>query len=271
MRYLIILLIFLISCKSEEEISVYEERLSNVYSYVDEDNDGYTDYEDVEITVDKIVVGSSGQEYYEVGTETETEMESVESYELYEEYQISPKHTQPPVGKMAYSIPDTMKVGQQYDISLRITKYEKDSILIEGIDRNDQVKSKIVINDIRVGSVMSAVLIDVDSNFVVKSTSTTEQNIEDFGYTQWLWKVKPIKSGNNKLRLLIKVRVFTENGDYLKDIPVYDQKIKVHSNIPWTLKSWISKYWQWLMSTIVIPIFIYFWKRRKKDKSTNPS
>lgn len=274
MKYILILIlilsffiIFNFSCKSPKNIESVEE-------VIDFDQDGVPDEKDIEIIdieyPDRIVVGSS------VGSSMDNKSEKVEASKPKPELSILPSTTDDndikkelpySVGRMVYSVPDTMKVGHLYDITLRITKYENDSVLIEGIDKNNKVKSKIVLNNIRVGSVMTALLIDLDSNFIIKSTSTSEQNIEDFGYTEWNWIVKPTKVGENRLRLLIKVRVFTEDGEYLKDIPVYDQKIKVQSNIQWTLKNWSSKYWQWLMSTIIIPIFIYFWRKRGKDSN----
>jgi hypothetical protein len=172
-------------------------------------------------------------------------------------------------GKMAYGVPDTMIVGKSYDVTLIITKEmsdERESIMVEQIKNNSRTKSRITINDIRVGNVMTAELIDGDGNFEIKSTSTSEQNIEDFDQTEWRWSVKPLKSGENPLRLIVKVRVYTEEGSYLKDIPVFDKDIYVKSNIKYDAKNWLSENWQWFMSTLVIPIFLYFWNKRKKKE-----
>lgn len=278
MKYFLFIIILLItSCKVTENKEQIPTTTTNGFGNSQYDNnDDNVNYNDSTSFIiihhtDKIIVSSpvlspvSSSPVYDVESSTLISNQQYSTTQttstIITEIKKTPNYS---VGKMAYSVPDTMKVGNLYDITLRITKYEEDRVLIEGIDKNNNVKSKIVLNNIRVSSVMTALLIDVDSNFSIKSTSTMEQNIEEFGFTEWNWVVKPIKSGENRLRLLIKVRVFTENGDYLKDIPVYDQKIKVQSNIQWTLKIWLGKYWQWLMSTIIIPVFIYFWKKRKK-------
>jgi hypothetical protein len=46
-----------------------------------------------------------------------------------------------------------------------------------------------------------------------------------------------------------------------------DNTIKVKSNVPVVFESFFEKYWQWVMTTIIIPIFIYFWNRKKKRKT----
>lgn len=176
-------------------------------------------------------------------------------------------------GKMAYGVPDTMIVGKSYDVTLIITKEmtkERENIMIQQIDNNSRTVSKISINDIRVGSVMIAELIDGSGNFEITPTSTAEQNIEDFDQTEWRWVVKPLKSGNNPLRLVVKVRVYTDEGSYLKDIPVFDKDIYVQSNIKYTAGNWLSENWEWFMSTLVIPIFLYFWNKRKKKGEEDP-
>ena len=270
MRYVILILIFLFtSCKSSEVL----DKQDNEYdTEVCEMCYGETEYNN--IVIEKSLLLSSSPDIYEenvtkqpngisaLDAESITNFESQEVSEMNGTDQEIPQINYP-IGKMAYYIPDTMEVGNFYDVKLRITKKSNGDVLINGLSENVQ---KIVINNIRVSNVMSATLIDSDGNFIIKTISTEEQNIEKFGFTEWVWSVKPIKSGENKLRLLIKVRVFTEDGDYIKDIPVYNEKIKVESNIGWSLKNWLNMYWQWLFSTIIIPIFIYFWKKRKKDK-----
>lgn len=175
---------------------------------------------------------------------------------------IEPKY---PVGRMAYTVPDTMKVGRVYDVTLRITKEKNELIIIKGMDT---VNTKMVIDDIRVSSVMTAQLIDIQGGFEIKELSTPEQNVEDFGFTEWRWSVKPVKSGTVPMRLIIKVRIFSENGDYLKDIPVFEKNITVETNVKYNVSNFFSESWQWFMSTLLIPIFVFLYKKRKEKKES---
>jgi hypothetical protein len=175
------------------------------------------------------------------------------------------------VGIMAYSTPEQMVVGKSYTIKLRISKEDNKVQLVSG-DRNIPINdvtidSKVVIESIRVEPIMSASLLSEEGKFLITPVSTETQNIEDKGYTEWQWRITPLKGGDNFLKLIVKVRISNENGDFYKDITVFDKNIKVKSNITFSIKTWISNYWQWLISTIFIPLIVWFYKKKKEEKS----
>ncbi len=173
-------------------------------------------------------------------------------------------------GTMAYSVPEEMKVGNTYNIKLRISKDNNKIELING-DRNitisdTSIKSIVTIESIRVEPIMSAQLVSDENSFEIKSLSTEVQNIEQSGYTEWQWLIKPLKGGDNFLKLVVKVRVKEDGQEFYKDITVFDKKIPVKSNTIFTVKSFLSQYWQWIMTTIIIPLIIWFYKKRSEDK-----
>ena len=174
------------------------------------------------------------------------------------------------VGIMAYSTPEQMVVGKSYTIKLRISK-EKNKIQLVSGDRNIPINdintdSKVVIESVRVEPIMSANLIAEDGKFIITPSSTEIQNIEDKGYTEWGWRITPLKSGQNFLKLVVKVRIINENGDFYKDITVFDKNIDVKSNVVFSIKTWLSNYWQWLITTIIIPFIIWFYKKKSEEK-----
>ena len=169
-------------------------------------------------------------------------------------------------GIIVYSIPDNMKIGKLYTIRLRISKDKNKTEMIVGdrhIPINDtSIKSTITIESVRVESIMSAQLLSIDGKIEIKPQSTEFQNIEKSGYTEWEWSVKPIKSGNCVLKLLVKVRI-KDSGDFFKDITVFDRKIEIKPDIVYTIINFLKNYWQWIMTSIIIPIIVYVYKRRK--------
>jgi hypothetical protein len=172
-------------------------------------------------------------------------------------------------GIIAYSVPNEMIVGKYYSVKLRISKDSNKIKLILGdreIPINDvSVSSKITIESIRVESVMSAQLISEEVSFKIEPKSTEFQNIEDNGYTEWQWRITPLKGGSNFLKLLVKVRVKNENEEFYKDIIVFDKNVNVKSNALFSFKNWINTYWQWLLSTIIIPLIIWIYKKKKRE------
>lgn len=173
-------------------------------------------------------------------------------------------------GIIAYSVPNEMIVGKYYSVKLRISKDTDKSKLILGdreIPINDvSVSSKITIESIRVESVMSAQLISEEVSFKIEPKSTEFQNIEDNGYTEWQWRITPLKGGSNFLKLLVKVRVKNENEEFYKDIIVFDKNVDVKSNALFSFKTWLSNYWQWIISTIIIPFIVWFYKKKSEEK-----
>lgn len=173
-------------------------------------------------------------------------------------------------GTMAYSIPEEMQVGKSYNVKLRITRDGNKVELVEG-DRSitiydETVKSKVVIESIRVESIMSATLISDSDKFTITPLSTELQNIEKRGYTEWQWNIKPLKGGQNYLKLIVKVRIKEDDQEFYKDITVFDKSIDVKSNPGFTVWQFIKSYWQWFMTTIIIPFVIWWWKSRKEKK-----
>ena len=165
-------------------------------------------------------------------------------------------------GSVVYKIPDTMKVGQSYLIELRISKYNTIS-LTSGLPVD------VISKPIRIGKTMETRLISLDDAFDIKTDNTPTQTIEmDSCFTDWVWFVTPTKSGDHYLRLLIVIK----EDNLIKDIPVYEGTIHVKSSPIWSSWEFIKEYWQWILGSIVFPIFGWWFinKVTKKKASTKP-
>lgn len=163
------------------------------------------------------------------------------------------------MGIITYYIPDTMKVGIEYKVNLRIAK--KNSVSISAGLPDIAVKKEI-----RVGKTMEAVIKQTNpelSAFKIESLNTAVQSIEnDTSYTNWEWSIMPLKSGKHGLKLVIVIK----ENNLTKDIPVYEENIYVVSSPIYSAHKFIGQYWQWLMSSLVIPIFAWWFNKRKKKK-----
>jgi len=180
---------------------------------------------------------------------------------------VSSNEVQKSVGLIAYSFPEQMSVGKPYTIKLRISKDNDRVTLVHG-DRNipindTTIDSKITIESIRVESIMSAQLLSEEGRFNIIPVSTEYQNIDSIGYTEWEWRITPIKGGYSFLKLIVKVKT----NDFFKDITVFDKNVPIKSNVIFSVKTWFNKYWQWLMTTIIIPFVIWWWNQRKKKNN----
>jgi len=178
---------------------------------------------------------------------------------------VLPKKDKGPVvevkeGKLIYSIPDTMKLGNTYTITIRIKKNTNNVKIIDSL-----YKQKIV--DIKVTNSMEVVVIDPSpsesKNFNILKQNSDKQIIDDDDYTEWVYSVQPLKSGNLKLNIIVSIIKY----DNLKQV-VYFNTTYVKSNTGVVVKTFWEKNWQWLLSTIIIPFIIFIYKNRKKNNET---
>lgn len=173
-------------------------------------------------------------------------------------------------GMLAYSIPDDLVVGEYFTVKVRISKSKNKTGIIFGnrgitIYEND-INSIVSLELIDIKPVMSAQLLGDDSRFKISSLSSDYQSIEGDDYAEWDWRIMPLKSGKNYLKLLIRVK--SKVDDSYKDITIFDRKILVKPNIKYTIINCIKDYWQYISSSILIPLFTWWWANRRKKKKT---
>lgn len=160
-------------------------------------------------------------------------------------------------GHVVYNIPTIMDVRNTYQVSLRISKttvniYED----LEGV-----VKTTII----PITETMEVKLVDPspldDKTFSIVPDNDGKQLIEDGDeVTKWTWNVTPLKSGKANLKIVVSI---IKNGN--RKETVYQDNIRIRTNPVKTIPIFINKYWQWIMSTLIIPFGIWLYNRRKKQ------
>lgn len=300
MKYLIlILLLLVVSCKSLDSGQTItgpkEKKTLKRAKYKSakrdpkpiSDNDSDADVEDVPVTMvppsePKIIIGEtqsseaqygSGSGYSGMKGEKTTTVVHYASRDTDDELHIidNSKPLKDQIGLIAYSVPEEMQLGKDYGVKIRISKEDIKEELIKGssgIAINDpNVESIITIENVRVSSVMSASLLASKDDYLIESLSTETQNLETLGYTEWAWNVKPVKGGNNVLKLIVKVRVEQGDEKFFKDIVVFEKNISIKTNLGYSIETFFAKYWQWFMTTFLIPLFLWWYNRKKKKKN----
>lgn len=172
-------------------------------------------------------------------------------------------------GTIAYNIPNKFRVDEYSTIKLRISKSKEIESVVIG-DRNIPIvgtnsNDEVIVETIKIDNLMSANLYTDESLFEVSMVNkNAEQSLYKDGYTEWIWRVRPLKPGNHYIKMLITI-----SG---RDIVVYEKNIPVESNWKFSFSEWFSKWWQAITATIVtpiiIPFIIWFYRRRKNKKDT---
>lgn len=269
--YLIFSLLTLASCATQKENPVVESKLESDTTMIIKDEVLTTNDELVEEKREEIVeemrIIEQDDDMRNINTRRQVQL--IENREKKTNLKVIDKSSSLQTndttrGWIAFSVPENMKVSKSYSIKVRISKRtsgQNKAILILGNDdaiNNPEYNSIATIEDVKVSGEMSADLRGNSDMFSIVSLSTPIQNIDTVSYTEWEWNIVPKNSGESPLKLVIKVKGID------KDIVVFNRNIKIKSNVPVAVEGFFDKYWQWIMTTIIIPIFLYFWNRKRK-------
>lgn len=165
-------------------------------------------------------------------------------------------------GRVVYKIPDRMKIRSTYKVLVRISK-SKSVVSIY-----DSLKGTVRTSTIPITQTMEVVLVDPSpddkKSFEIVKDNNAVQIIENGDtYTEWSWNVTPIRVGNSNLKIVISI---IRDGNK-KDI-VYEDSVMVEKDIITQIMFFFSKYWQWIIGTLIVPFVVWLYKKRQDKKNT---
>ena len=163
------------------------------------------------------------------------------------------------LGQVIYKVPDTMKVMNNYEVIVRISKSSNN------VEITSNLNGKIFSKNIKTSNKMQVELVDPTNSFQIKEINNQKQLV-DSTYTEWKFNVLPLKPGLNKLDLVVSII----KGDDIKQV-VFSDEIFVHSNTPAQIKEFWYENWKWSIEKLIIPVITWFFgmwwgKRTEKRK-----
>jgi len=163
-------------------------------------------------------------------------------------------------GAAAFNPKDEMKQGEEETIALRISEDPADSQL-----RNDMPGGKATHRWPQdVSKVMRAEL--TGDTFKITQLGPPEQLIHD-GRFEWNWKVNPLKSGDHELQLVTSIVVPVPSmGTQQSVIHSEYRHVRVHVSPVFVMGHFVAAYWQWIASSIAIPLLGWVWKKQRDGK-----
>lgn len=129
-------------------------------------------------------------------------------------------------GRLLHNIPEQMPLQKDSKCVVRIA-FDDDII-----KRDLPTTSDTVIQSIRITEVMSVSLVDFNETpcFVIRTITEAEQFIDTGDYTQWIFMVKPLKSGHYPLTLKVTVMEKIDGKERKRDI-VLEKEIYILSQV----------------------------------------
>ena len=168
-------------------------------------------------------------------------------------------NSQSDLGQVIYKVPDTMQVMKNYDIIVRISRSNTN------VEISQNLNGKVITKNIKTSHTMQVELVDPTGECFKILEVNSQKQMVDSSYTEWRFNVTPIKSGNNKLNLVVSI---FKNDDVKQT--VYSDEIYVQANAPAQIKSFWYENWKWSMEKIIIPILAWifgrWWGKRSEKK-----
>jgi hypothetical protein len=157
--------------------------------------------------------------------------------------------------------PETIKLEKSSEISLVIDlskDVDKIKAELEGVGK---LGEKIQINRVVVAKLLAP---DFEVIEVIKDG---RQLLDLKGPTEWRWTVTPRKLGEYKVNVVVTAVIEIGNDRAERLIQVFDQEVTVFVTPGDAAKFFFTKNWQWLWSTLVLPLGLWYWKNRRNKKN----
>jgi hypothetical protein len=168
-------------------------------------------------------------------------------------------------GRIAFDVPREMKEQKQERVEVRIAR----GVTVEVEQRlKEKMRSTAQVEEIKVADFMIVELKDADgSTFTITPLTQDRQSVAGHGYTNWVWIVTPLRSGQQSLYLSVGTRFQLPYGhEEVRFVPIYQKDIIVRVDRIYETKHFLFSNWQWLSTTLAIPIIVFLWQHRRKRR-----
>lgn len=171
-------------------------------------------------------------------------------------------------GNIVFNMPPAMVLNKVESISLLLSKKHTVQELQEKI-REEAVAGDIEDSRIKVHDKMQAII--TGDGFQITAVTADTLPISQQEVTEWKWDVRPLRSGKLRLHVVLNAVVDLDDGTGPHPFPIRTFNKEYVVDVPWrdrSFFSFISNNWQWLWTTLIIPVAAWVWSRkRKKNKA----
>lgn len=165
-------------------------------------------------------------------------------------------------GSIVYNPPEQMRLDERTRIEARVTRHSDNTFT-----SNLQGKGPSRVEQLPVGTKMRGELLSDD--FTVTPLRPEVQQLGAKGFRSWVWEIRPSRTGELTLTLVVSV---VYDGDIL-DYKSFDRSIKVSVTPSYATGSWLSRNWDRVLGasgvTAVTAVggLLAFLRRRRTAKS----
>lgn len=164
--------------------------------------------------------------------------------------------------KTVLTIPSAANIDSDVRVELLIDRSSDEYVLLQAVSEHGvQHRAEIKISRI-VEVKLTAPAFDVSPITPVR------QVIADSAVNRWKWTLRAKKSGQHTVDITVFAVVEVEGTRVEHTLQTYAKQVVIEVSPKQRMSDLLEKYWQWLASTIVIPLLLWWRKSRKRDTSS---
>jgi hypothetical protein len=100
-------------------------------------------------------------------------------------------------------------------------------------------------------------------SFAIEDRSEAEQYVAKDGQTTWTWSIEPTRTGKQHLHLTLSAVITLQGRGAPYTIKTFEQILTVNVTWPTKIKTFIDDNWQWLWTTLLLPVVGLVWRRNR--------
>lgn len=151
------------------------------------------------------------------------------------------------------NISDSISVTMLIDLSKNIQD-------LKASVKNSEI---VTASRIEVSKVVVARVIAPD--FKVVAITPEEQPISHFETTKWEWELVPLKTGKHQIHVTVNAEVQVEGVRKVRSIETFRETVEIEITAWQVIKFWIANYWQWSFTTLILPLGLWLYKKKKAE------
>jgi hypothetical protein len=161
-------------------------------------------------------------------------------------------------GQIAFGAPSRMGYGETKQANLLLSKIKSIPELEQTLQETGIVRG----HTIKVADIMEAHL--TGNDFDILPVTPEVQPISGRETTEWKWDIKPKDFGSLPLHLSVNAKIMLDGQERTRPIRTFDETVYVQVAWSRSIPIFIRNNWQWLWTTLIVPIAGWVWHRRRK-------
>lgn len=168
-------------------------------------------------------------------------------------------------GNVAFNTPARMQFHESRTIALVASPRLDPAALSLELRRRIGGNDPVAVQGVQIAPLMEAQLAGAPA-FDVMPLTPVRQPVSRATPTEWRWTVRAVESGKHTLNLTINAVVTVDNERFPRSLNVLNRDIDVYITPPQRVGMFLSSNWQWLVGTVVIPLVVWLWTNRRRQR-----